>query len=809
MASANNDRLEGRSLGVTGFRGNYELDIEKGILREFKTFNNSLEDCCSGSGSTPPVSYTLPSLIASFDGSVNDSSNINIDITGTFDASTSVRNFFLEYLSSSGSVSFSETLSGNASYLPYNVDLSSVSDFSTLRVTASDGLNSSTPVTVDRCALVTGLIDPATVTTVTGLIQHGDGQESWTISGTAPANTTINVLDGPAGNVVSSLSGAFNTTVRVPAVPGTLYLEHSNAGCTQAGTLTSTPVNFTIDEDNCSLVISNRTAPITGITNIEYQFSVGATVVDTVNTIVTDYEWVLGALYSGDTLNIRQVVTTSSGSVSTTQSLTLPTFTDCITEFQSNTSGGGSFSPSVASSGAQPYWRMPDFTFVQGLSPNIVTGSTVGFDGTNQVIRLLPANGYSELSSPNFDSQSVVGTLDLSLFTNIGPNFIASDNPAMTQVTNPSSSASIVNYDVSNSDITGTLDLSSLTGLSTSIVANGNSNMTGITLPSISAPVSILYLENCDLTGTLDLSMLSDLGGDLQLQENANLTGITHAASTATFTRYWVNSCNLTGTLDLSMLLGLGGDFNISYNSLLTGVTNPISSVLFNRYLVNNSGLTGTLNVSTLNLSGEFSAHTNPGLTRITNPSTANIFSSYHVYGCDLTGTLDLSTLTGLGGSFRAENNANLTSIVNPSSSQTFTQYWAFNSNLTGTINLSGLTGLGGSIRLSQNSSATQITNPVSSVSVTTYEAHSSDYNYIDLTTLVFDTPDLLFYDNSMTAAETNEMLVDIESLVSATTGSENIRIDGNSTPDSTSGGFDGINAAASIAAKGYNLTTD
>ena len=199
----------------------------------------------------------------------------------------------------------------------------------------------------------------------------------------------------------------------------------------------------------------------------------------------------------------------------------------------------------------------------------------------------------------------------------------------------------------------------------------------------------------------------------------------------------------------------------------------------------------------------------NSNLTAITNPTSTEVFTLYSVFSCNLTGTLDLSTLSALGGEFRADSNPNLTTIINPTSTQTFSEYLAYSCDLTGTLDVSTLSALGGQFRANGNPNLTTIINPTSTQPFSQYSANDCDLGYVDITTLIFASDaDIAIYNNSMTAAEVNQILVDLDATMPAP-GTGLIDISGsNAAPDSSSGGFDGITARNSLVAAGYTVTT-
>ena len=242
----------------------------------------------------------------------------------------------------------------------------------------------------------------------------------------------------------------------------------------------------------------------------------------------------------------------------------------------------------------------------------------------------------------------------------------------------------------------------------------------------------------------------------------------------------------------------------------MTAISNPTTSQTITEYRIDNCDITGTLNISGFsNLSGKFQCNGNSNLTAISNPTSSGVFNQYNCVLCDITGTLDLSTLTGLGGIFSCRSNSNLTAITNPTSSETFTQYLCYSCDITGTLDLSGLTGLGGLLQLRNNSNMTGITFPTSAVTTTQLQMNACDLGYVDITGMTFSSAiDFDMSNNSMTTAEVNHMLVDMDNTFPGT-GTGTIDISGtNAAPDGSSGGYDGTTAKANLIANGYTVTT-
>jgi hypothetical protein len=143
-------------------------------------------------------------------------------------------------------------------------------------------------------------------------------------------------------------------------------------------------------------------------------------------------------------------------------------------------------------------------------------------------------------------------------------------------------------------------------------------------------------------------------------------------------------------------------------------------------------------------------------------------------------------------------------------------------SNWTGTINLTGMTNTR-NLSIYNNPNLTNILLPASIITwvnngstggpwsnEVAFGAYGCDLGYIDFTVMsgaTFDSSDTIYlYDNNMTAAEVNHILVDFDTI-----GWSGVTLDisgTNAAPDGTSGGFDGLTARNNLTGKTWTVTT-
>ena len=494
-----------------------------------------------------------------------------------------------------------------------------------------------------------------------------------------------------------------------------------------------------------------------------------------------------------------------------------------------------SFDPLITFSSGSGLKRV-SWKLNNGVEVSLVAGNSIvytGFTSDTSIREIqMRGNSFKNLNQFILNNDNIYGNLDLSLL----PDLIyisLSDNPNLTGITHTSSSQIFTVYQALNCNLTGDLNLP-FSGLGGNFNLKSNPNLTGITHTPSSQVFTVYQVNSCDLTGDLNLPF-SKLGGQFRASSNPNLTGITHTPSSQVFTTYQAFNCNLTGDLNLPFS-GLGGDFRVYANPNLTGITHTPSSQLFTTYQAFNCDLTGNLNLPFSGLGGDFNLQSNPNLTGITHTASTQIFTNYNVNNCNLTGNHNLSWFPNLGGVVSINGNSLLTSITHTASTKNFTQYNIHQNNISGTHDISMFSNFGGSSTGSTcyatfylNPNLTDITFPTTNgyfKNFTNTESqgalglYSCNLNYVDfrplsgvtfLTGTTQGNPRVNLRDNGMIAGDVNHILDDF--LYNATnnpTGWSNIvlNIGGtNISPDSSSGGYDGLAAIATLTGSPYNWT--
>jgi len=288
--------------------------------------------------------------------------------------------------------------------------------------------------------------------------------------------------------------------------------------------------------------------------------------------------------------------------------------------------------------------------------------------------------------------------------------------------------------------------------------------------------------------------------------------------------------------------LGVGGSYlggnNISYTypSSATKTVKFYVDKLKNITSVNlqSDNLVGHLNLSGTTLGGALSLNQNPLLTGVTHSYSNSIFVAYNLLNCDITGTLDLSMFPNLGGSFSTQNNINLTTIIHTASTRNFTNYNVGSCNITGTHDISMLSNLGGSssastgtLLVNNNPYLTGLLFPTTtgyfrnlSAGFASLFMNDSNLDYVNFKPLSGATmvsgvtqgaPKIRLDGNSMGAGDVNHILDDFKyNATNNPSGWSNVVLDiggTNDDPDSSSGGYDGLAAIATLTGSPYNWT--
>ena len=446
--------------------------------------------------------------------------------------------------------------------------------------------------------------------------------------------------------------------------------------------------------------------------------------------------------------------------------------------FQTTSSSATTFDPLVTwiSGSNRVSWDVGDGSGYQATNSLSYSYSDSGSLKT-VIVRVSDIN---RLSTFQGNADNITGEIDFSTWNNLGGAFTVNNNPALTGITHTYSPEIFTTYNVGNCNITGNLDVSMFPNLGGIFTANINPNLTSITHTASTQVFNSYNVNQTNITN-LDVSMLT-LGGVFSTQSCSNLTSITHSYSSQAFTNYSVNSCNLIGTHDLTMFPNLGGTLQLQSNSNLTGVTLTSCTNNFAIVSFNNCNLIGHLDMSMFSgyVTLAFQIHSNPNLTGVTVPILSG--SNFNAYSCNLTGTIDLSNSSGLTSEVRVANNSNLENILFPPTTGTFRN---------------GFTG-NEAFEMNNCNFGYVDFNPLSGITMNTGSTYGASIH---------------LQNNSMTAAEVNQILVDLDNITSASPSNWAgvvLDISGtNSAPDGSSGGFDGTTAKSNLIINGWTVTSN
>ncbi len=174
--------------------------------------------------------------------------------------------------------------------------------------------------------------------------------------------------------------------------------------------------------------------------------------------------------------------------------------------------------------------------------------------------------------------------------------------------------------------------------------------------------------------------------------------------------------------------------------------------------------------------------------------------------------TIDMTYLISLGGTVELSVNVDLTKIIPPTSSGAITSLQLQNSGLVDAQDWSGCN-LSGQIKMNGNSSLVDFIFPSNSNAVSALWYLNTSLgvpNFDDMTGILSaNSSSLWCYNIGLSVAEVNETAVKLDAIVSSGPTGRTFRIETNSAPDTSSGGYDGVAAITSLEGKGVTCTTD
>lgn len=477
------------------------------------------------------------------------------------------------------------------------------------------------------------------------------------------------------------------------------------------------------------------------------------------------------------------------------------------------------------------------------IGDNVITGSFL-LTGVNVKSIIFPASNIAPINVVHSGTQ--VDTLDLSGLTGLGTATYSLSN-GVTSISASTYQKRIIfpasdNYvQVTLSDLT-TMDTIDITPLNKCVKLDLD-DMLGLDRLIFDEASDFDYMVNFTVTDcgdtwndddTLDLSRLNftsiaadmtiEIGNQDQLKRiilppiNGNLIENFHLfdmpnIDTLDFANVTANKVEETAHFDLAGVTRVENMFSSTRN---------IRNLRFltDADTIDISGLTNLGNSGYF----EFQSYTPGNLKKIIMPSSNSSTSQFYQAFIINTGidTLDFTVFNRLTGRMDISDNSSLVKIkFNPTIISTVTKsHLEFNDNDLDSLDISMLTYLGNSfvsgsiLDVSGNSNLNYISLPTANGHLATYDLSSCDLEYVDFTSLSQMTNgnsrQFLLQDNSMTAAEVNHILVDLDGLSSGGYTGRVINIAGtNAAPDGSSGGYDGLTAKSNLQTKGFTVTTN
>jgi len=200
-------------------------------------------------------------------------------------------------------------------------------------------------------------------------------------------------------------------------------------------------------------------------------------------------------------------------------------------------------------------------------------------------------------------------------------------------------------------------------------------------------------------------------------------------------------------------------------------------------------------------------------ITHIENFKTGTL-TQLNLNGNLISGLLDLRTVANFNNANVYLSNAGLTNIIsNPNWTGTIYQLHLQGSSLAGTLDLSKI-GITSAIFTYNCINLTNIVyRSYGNGTMRFHQCYNCNLTYINYAekgfSLAANDRNIQLQNNNMTAEEVNHILVDLNNIAQLGYTGRSIIINGsNASPDSLSGGYDGLTAKASLISKGFSVLT-
>jgi hypothetical protein len=234
------------------------------------------------------------------------------------------------------------------------------------------------------------------------------------------------------------------------------------------------------------------------------------------------------------------------------------------------TNKNGTFAPFIETSdGSVATWN------IEGEAEQVSNSPIYTLDGSDKN-GTITIDDFSKVTKFEFFDDGLKGTIDCSLLINC-TSYKFNNCSGLTSIINPISDALVTTYTAPSCNLTGTLDMSVFSNLGGSFQVQSNPNLTAISTGTSTQIFSQYYFYSCNITGSIDLSGYSNLGGVISYFGNSNLTSISFPTSSQLITTINGYQCNITGVLDVSGL-NISGNFKVDRNPNLTNVLFPTTS---------------------------------------------------------------------------------------------------------------------------------------------------------------------------------------------------------------------------------------
>lgn len=196
--------------------------------------------------------------------------------------------------------------------------------------------------------------------------------------------------------------------------------------------------------------------------------------------------------------------------------------------FQTNSSSGTTFDPLISVIGNKRcHWDL-------GNGESYIASDGIFYTYPNNDVKNVKCyvDNLKNVTGVLLSADNLIGELDFSGIT-LGGIFGVDNNPLVTGITFTYSNSNINGFTIYNCNVIGTIDVSMFPNLGVSFSTQSNPNLNYIIHTATTRNFNSYVISSCDILGTHDISMLSNFGGSssgstgyFYVSNNPNLNNI-------------------------------------------------------------------------------------------------------------------------------------------------------------------------------------------------------------------------------------------------------------------------------------------